>query len=118
MSRRNILIAVGVVLLMGAVVGANFYFKKDKGLTVTTEVIKKRDLYEKAYRLVVQRGIEDGVFRKCDVKVAAWAILGALNWSVQWFSPKGKFTADELGRQFADLFLHALQLPSHCRRGL
>src|SRR5262249_43702696 len=44
MSRKNILIAVGVVLLLGAVVGANFYFKKEKGLTVTTEVIKARDL--------------------------------------------------------------------------
>src|SRR5438270_6607441 len=44
MSRKNILIATGVVLLGAAVVGANLYFKKDKGLTVTTEAIKARDL--------------------------------------------------------------------------
>jgi HlyD family secretion protein len=44
MSRRNILIAAGVVLIAAAVVAANFYFKRDKGLTVTTEVIKARDL--------------------------------------------------------------------------
>src|SRR5438067_12408350 len=44
MSRKNILIAIGVVLLGAAVVGANLYFKKDKGLTVTTDVIKTRDL--------------------------------------------------------------------------
>src|SRR6267378_3070183 len=44
MSRKNILIAVGVVLLGAAVVGANLYFKKDKGLSVTTDVIKSRDL--------------------------------------------------------------------------
>src|SRR5438067_1495834 len=44
MSRKNILIAIGVVLLGAAVVGANLYFKKDKGLTVTTDVIKSRDL--------------------------------------------------------------------------
>src|SRR5437870_9680379 len=44
MSRKNVLIAVGVVVLGGAVVGANLYFKKDKGLAVTTEAIKKRDL--------------------------------------------------------------------------
>src|SRR5438445_12558000 len=44
MSRKNVLIAIGVVLVGAAVVGANFYFKKDKGLTVTTEVIKNRDL--------------------------------------------------------------------------
>ncbi|HEY7293224.1 MAG TPA: efflux RND transporter periplasmic adaptor subunit [Vicinamibacterales bacterium] len=44
MSSKNILIATGVVLLGAAVVGANLYFKKDKGLAVTTEAIKARDL--------------------------------------------------------------------------
>jgi HlyD family secretion protein len=44
MSRKNILIAVGVVLVGAAVVAANFYFKRDKGLPVTTEAIKSRDL--------------------------------------------------------------------------
>src|SRR5215471_16969625 len=44
MSRKNVLIVIGVVLVAAAVVGANFYFKKDKGLTVNTEVIKTRDL--------------------------------------------------------------------------
>jgi len=44
MSGKNILITVGVVLLAAAVVGANFYFGRDSGLTVTTEQIKARDL--------------------------------------------------------------------------
>src|SRR5437870_4558176 len=44
MSRKNILIVLAFVVVAAAVVGANLYFKKDKGLTVTTEVIKTRDL--------------------------------------------------------------------------
>jgi HlyD family secretion protein len=44
MSRKNVLIIIGVVLVAAAVVGANLYFKKDKGLTVNTEVVKARDL--------------------------------------------------------------------------
>lgn len=44
MSRKNILIIIGVVLVGAAVVGANLYFKKDKGRPVTTEAIKTRDL--------------------------------------------------------------------------
>ncbi len=44
MSRKNVLIAAGVVLLGVAVVGANFYFKREKGIAVTTDVIKTRDL--------------------------------------------------------------------------
>src|SRR5712692_4566458 len=44
MSRRNILIAVAVVLVGAAVVGANLWFKREKGISVTTEAIKARDL--------------------------------------------------------------------------
>ena len=44
MSRKNVLIAIVVVLIGAGVVAANLYFKKDKGLTVTTDVIKARDL--------------------------------------------------------------------------
>jgi HlyD family secretion protein len=44
MSRKNVLITLAVVLVGAAVVGANLYFKKDKGLAVTTETIKTRDL--------------------------------------------------------------------------
>ncbi len=44
MSRKNVLITIAIILVAGAVIGANLYFKKDKGLTVTTETIKTRDL--------------------------------------------------------------------------
>jgi HlyD family secretion protein len=44
MSRKNVLIAAAIVLVGAAVVAANFYFKRDKGLVVTTDVIKARDL--------------------------------------------------------------------------
>jgi HlyD family secretion protein len=44
MSRKNIFIVIGVVVVGAAVVFANVYFKRDKGLTVTTEAIRARDL--------------------------------------------------------------------------
>ena len=44
MSRKNVLIAVAVVLVGAALVAANLYFKRDKGLTVTTDLVKMRDL--------------------------------------------------------------------------
>src|SRR5471030_608101 len=44
MSRKNVFIAIAVVLVAAGVVGANLYFKKDNGLPVTTDVIKARDL--------------------------------------------------------------------------
>jgi len=44
MNRRNILIAIAVVLVGGALVGANFYFQREPSLVVTVETIKSRDL--------------------------------------------------------------------------
>ena len=44
MSGKNILIALAVIVAGGAIVGANLYYQRDKGVTVTTETIKTRDL--------------------------------------------------------------------------
>jgi HlyD family secretion protein len=44
MSRKNVLIALAIVLVAAAVIAANLYFKKEKGLSVTTEAIRTRDL--------------------------------------------------------------------------
>ena len=44
MSRKNILITIAVLLVGAAVVGANLYFRRDTGVSVTTETIKTRDL--------------------------------------------------------------------------
>ena len=45
MSRtKKIIIGVVVVVLAAAIVGLNLWFKKDKGLAVTAEAIKARDL--------------------------------------------------------------------------
>src|SRR5881397_3864801 len=44
MSRKKLLIIIRVVLLGGALAASSLYFKRDKGLTVNTEVVKNRDL--------------------------------------------------------------------------
>jgi HlyD family secretion protein len=44
MSRRNLLIVIGVVVVGAAVVGANLWFRRAKGVAITVETIKTRDL--------------------------------------------------------------------------
>src|SRR3954464_10805486 len=44
MTRKKILIVLTVVLIGAGMVAANLYYKRDKGLVVTTETIKARDL--------------------------------------------------------------------------
>jgi HlyD family secretion protein len=44
MNRRNVLIGIAVVLVGGALVGANLFFTREPSLVVTVEAIKTRDL--------------------------------------------------------------------------
>ena len=44
MKAKTVLIALGVVALLGALVAANLYWKKDTGVSVTIEAIRARDL--------------------------------------------------------------------------
>jgi HlyD family secretion protein len=43
-AKKKVLIATAVVLVLGGLVGANLYFRRDTGVAVTTETIKTRDL--------------------------------------------------------------------------
>ena len=44
MTRKNVLITLAMVLIAAGVVAANLYYRRDKGITVTTEAVKTRDL--------------------------------------------------------------------------
>jgi HlyD family secretion protein len=44
MSRKKVLIILVVVVILAAVVGANLYFRRDTGLSVTAEALRTRDL--------------------------------------------------------------------------
>jgi AcrR family transcriptional regulator len=71
-------------------------------------LVAKRDRYEEGVRSLIAGGIRSGEFTPCDPAIAVRAILGGLNWSVQWFSPEGPLTAAEIAEQFADYFIRGL----------
>lgn len=80
------------------------------------EIIARRDEYEKLMRRLVREGIESGEFHSQDARVAVWAILGAINWMVQWFSPQGDLSVDEVARQFAFFLTSSLTGPKELER--
>jgi len=71
-------------------------------------VLTRRDAYEEAYREVVRQGMAEGAFRAVDPKLAAVTLLGALNWSAQWYRAGGAKTPRELGEEMADLLVRGL----------
>jgi AcrR family transcriptional regulator len=85
-------------------------------------VVAKRDKYEEGVRNLILAGMRSGEFVPCDPALAVRAILGGLNWSVQWFSPEGPLTTAEIAERFADYLIRgllarpdALQRPSFDR---
>lgn len=71
-------------------------------------VLSRRDDYETAFREVVRQGIAERLFRKVDPKLAALTLLGALNWTAQWYRPGGGKSARQLGEEMADLLVRGL----------
>ncbi len=74
-------------------------------------ILGRRGEYERALRRLIEDGIRAGAFRATDAKVAALAILGAMNWTVKWFRPEGGKAAREIGREFAELQVRGLLAP-------
>jgi AcrR family transcriptional regulator len=80
-------------------------------------LIAKRDRYEDGVRQLIVTGIQSGEFMPCDAALATRAILGALNWSVRWFSPEGALTASQIAEEFSYFLIRGLMSkPSAFRR--
>jgi AcrR family transcriptional regulator len=72
------------------------------------EIIATRDRYERDLRKLIEQGVESGEFRDVDSKIAAFVILGAINWIARWYRPEGALHARELGTEFANHLLGGL----------
>lgn len=96
--------------LQGSPAHAQFQGLPEKHLR---EVIQKRDHYEMILRRLVKKGIREGYFIACDPKIVVWAILGAVNWTVQWYSPIGPLSGKQIGEQFASYLVRGLLRPEH-----
>ncbi len=70
--------------------------------------IQRRDRYEILWRSLIKEGIDRCVFHAKDERLAVFALLGVLNWTVTWYREDGRYTPGELGDFFASLMLEGL----------
>jgi TetR/AcrR family transcriptional regulator, cholesterol catabolism regulator len=72
--------------------------------------IAMRRRYAKAFMKIVNEGIANGDFNsKLDARLAVFGVLGALNWTPEWYSPSGPMSAEEIGQKMADSLINGLR---------
>jgi AcrR family transcriptional regulator len=61
-----------------------------------------------AVRKVIVEGIQDGSIARCDPKIAAFTLFGAMHWLTHWYRPNGQWTPAEIADRMLDLFEQGL----------
>jgi AcrR family transcriptional regulator len=68
--------------------------------------IERRRKYERCYVEVVEQGMADGSLKTgLNARIVVLTILGALNWTPEWFSPDGRLSPSQVGELMAGTLL-------------
>jgi AcrR family transcriptional regulator len=73
-----------------------------------SELVVKRDVYERMVSHAISEGISEQAFVDVDPQIAARAVLAMANWGYTWFDPEGQLDADAVSDIFADIALKGL----------
>jgi AcrR family transcriptional regulator len=89
---------------------ATVFFHEWKHLSppLLEEAKALRDRYEEGVQRVIAEGVEQGVFRVANLRLATLFVLSALNWTYQWYRPEGPMSLEELAEAYAQMVLKAL----------
>src|SRR3954454_8032473 len=67
---------------------------------------------EQSWIDLIEQGVSEGALRAdIDPKLTAYGILGMINSMHQWYRPGGRFTAAEIGEQYAASWINGLSAP-------
>lgn len=80
----------------------------DLGAETSAQLVTaKRVIYRRLQQLI-EVGMQDGSIGRCDTKVAAFTIGGALGWLGHWHRPGGRMSAREAATRVTELLLNGL----------
>ena len=72
-------------------------------------ILRRRDAYERRIRDIIRKGVAAGVFLPYDPKLVGFAILGAVNWILKWYTPGGEWSAKEIAEVLSSYLVRGLQ---------
>lgn len=82
---------------------------QDLSTTMSRKVRALKSEIDQGIRCLVAEGIQDGSIRKCDAKITAFALAGALNWIAYWYDSGESLTPADIAGRFIELFLKGLE---------
>lgn len=74
-----------------------------------SHVRKARREFESIVQSILHRGAEEGVFAVREPRLTCLGFLGMINYSYQWYRPRGRHTADEIAEHFVQIFLSGIR---------
>jgi hypothetical protein len=77
---------------------------QDLSPTMSGRVKALKSQIDQGLRHLIKEGQLDGSIRKCDPKMTAFALAGALNWIAYWYRSGEALSAAEIAKRFIELF--------------
>lgn len=74
------------------------------------EIVSSRDRLEQLFHIIIQEGVDAGLFVAKDVRISELSILGILNGIIRWYSPQGRLSVEEIGEAVANFILRGYGL--------
>lgn len=82
---------------------------QDLSAAMSKKVRALKSEIDQGLRRLIVEGAADGSIRKCDPKIASFALAGAMNWIAYWYRSDKPLTASEIAQQFLELFQLGLE---------
>jgi AcrR family transcriptional regulator len=82
---------------------------QDLSPAMSKQVKTLKQKIDRGMRALIAEGVQDGSIRKCDPKITAFAIAGALNWVAHWYRHDESLAPDDIAQRFIELFDQGLQ---------
>jgi AcrR family transcriptional regulator len=76
-------------------------------------IVAGRKRFDRRFRALVAKGVEDGSIRKVDPKLTVFFFMGSVNWMTRWFRPDGAFSGQEMADRFADYLQESIKARSN-----
>lgn len=86
------------------------FIRERRSLTpeAAAKIQLKRDQVDSVLDDILEAGIRDGTFREVPIRSVRLAILGMINWAVEWMNPSGSMSGAALGDEFFNLVIFGL----------